>query len=85
MTEDELQDLENDRLYAVHMSEKLVGKKYVFDDGDSIEVIQIKSRGPGQHYVTFHIQQGPGISRKLILPMAEFSTTYGHLFGEQAK
>jgi len=57
----------------------VVGKSRVFDDGDSIEVIQIKRRDNGP-VVTFHIKQGPGIPRKLLLPLEEFSATYGHLF-----
>ena len=58
----------------------LVGKKHVFPDGDSIEVIQIKNRDEGVRLVTFHLQQGPGIPRKLVLEMVEFMGTYGHLF-----
>lgn len=58
----------------------LVGKKYTFDDGDSITVIQIKRRDDGD-YVTYHVQQGPGIPRKLILSMSEFIDHYGQLFG----
>jgi hypothetical protein len=57
----------------------LVGKMHVFEDGDSIEIIQIKRRDSGP-WVTFHIKQGPGIPRKLLLSLEEFSSTYGHLF-----
>jgi len=57
----------------------LVGKSRVFEDGDKIEVIQIKRRETGP-WVTFHITQGPGIPRKLLLTLEEFSTSYGHLF-----
>ena len=56
----------------------LVGKKHVFPDGDSIEVIQIKNRDEGVRLVTFHLQQGPGIPRKRVLEMVEFMGTYGH-------
>lgn len=59
----------------------LVGKKHVFPDGDSISVTQIKLRDANQLWVTYHIQQGPGIARKLVMPMEEFVGTYGHLFG----
>ena len=58
----------------------LVGKKHIFPDGDSIEVTQIKNRDEGVRLVTFHLQQGPGIPRKLVLEMVEFMSTYGHLF-----
>ncbi len=59
----------------------LVGKKHTFADGDSISVTQIKLRDANQYWVTYHIQQGPGIPRKLVMPLEEFIGTYGHLFG----
>lgn len=61
----------------------MVGKKFVFNDGDFIEVIQIKSRGPEpeDQLVSFFIQQGPGIPRKLVMNYLEFIGMYGHLFG----
>ena len=59
--------------------EKFVGKKYVFEDGDMIEVIQIKSRDGGP-WVTYHVSKGPGIPRKLVMMLEEFTITYGHLF-----
>ena len=61
----------------------LVGKKHVFPDGDSIEVIQIKNRDEGVRLVTYHLQQGPGIPRKLVMELTEFITTYGHLFSPE--
>ena len=62
---------------------ELVGKKHTFDDGDSIEVIQVKwrSEDPMDTLVTVHIQQGPGIPRKQVMQIDEFVNTYGHLFG----
>lgn len=63
----------------------LVGKKYTFPDGDSIEVKQIKPRDPGINLVTYHLQQGPGIPRKLVMELAEFELTYGHLFRPEIK
>ena len=62
--------------------EDLIGKTYKFDDGDLIEVIQIKWRGDEDFLVTYHIHQGPGIPRKLILPLNQFLVTYGYLFGK---
>ena len=61
----------------------LVGKKHIFEDGNSIEVFQIKRTDDdrGGHLVTYHIQQGPGIPRKLVMPIDEFVNTFGHLFG----
>lgn len=61
----------------------LVGKKHTFPDGDSITVIQVKDRDEGVRLVTYHIQQGPGIPRKLVMEMAEFLSTYGHLFRDK--
>jgi hypothetical protein len=61
----------------------LVGKKYTFDDGNSIEVVQIKSRDAETHLVTYHVVQGPGIPRKLVMEYTEFMDSYGHLFEEE--
>lgn len=63
--------------------DNVVGLKHQFEDGDSIEVIQVKSRNEETHLVTYHIQQGPGIPRKLIMEYNEFVDTYGHLFQEE--
>lgn len=63
----------------------LVGKKHVFPDGDSIEVVQIKNRDEGLRLVTYHLQQGPGIPRKLVMEMDEFLSTYGHLFRPESE
>lgn len=60
----------------------LVGQIYKFEDGDTLEVIQIKWRGDEDFLVTYHVKQGPGIPRKLILPIKEFLNTYGYLFGK---
>lgn len=60
----------------------IIGKRYTFADGDYIEVMQIKSRSEDINLVTYHVQQGPGIPRKLVMEYNEFIGTYGHLFGE---
>lgn len=60
---------------------ELVGKKYIFEDGDSLEVIQVKSRDEDTHLITYLVQQGPGIPRKLVMLLPEFIGTYGYLFG----
>jgi hypothetical protein len=61
----------------------LQGKSYKFDDGNSITVVQVKKTDEdrGGYLVTYHIQTGPGIPQKLILPLNEFIGHYGHLFG----
>lgn len=61
-------------------AEKLLGKIYTFEDGDRIEVVQVKRRDTGP-WITYHIYQGPGIPRKLLMTAEEFDVTYGHLFG----
>lgn len=61
-------------------AEKLLGKSYTFEDGDRIEVVQVKRRDTGP-WITYHIYQGPGIPRKLLMTAEEFEVTYGHLFG----
>lgn len=76
---DEDYDAEKD---TAEWIEKLLGKKHIFEDGDSIEVVQIKRRDTGP-WITYHICQGPGIPRKMVMMAEEFSTTYGHLFGLQ--
>lgn len=58
----------------------LVGKSHTFPDGDSITVKQIKLRAAEQYWVTYQIQQGPGIPRQLVMPLEEFTSMYGHLF-----
>ncbi len=58
----------------------IVGKKYVFPDGNSIEVMQVKDRDEGEQLVTYHITVGPSIPQKLVMTMNEFITTFGHLF-----
>lgn len=60
----------------------IIGKKYTFADGDFLEVIQIKSRSADINLVTYLVQQGPGIPRKLVMEYNEFIGTYGHLFGK---
>ena len=64
------------------MRQDLVGKKYIFADNDSLEILQIRSRDEDTHLVTYHVQQGPGIPRKLVMELKEFLGTYGYLFGE---
>ena len=61
-------------------AEKLLGKTYTFEDGDRIEVVQVKRRDTGP-WITYHAYQGPGIPRKLLMTAEEFDVTYGHLFG----
>ena len=61
-------------------AEKLLGKVHVFEDGDKLEVVQVKRRDTGP-WITYHVHQGPGIPRKMVMMAEEFNVTYGHLFG----
>jgi hypothetical protein len=74
-----MEDDEDMEKVTAEWAEKLRDLSYVFEDGDSIEVVQVKRRDTGP-YVTFNIRQGPGIPRKLVLSIDEFINTYGHLF-----
>ena len=60
----------------------LAGKSYVFDDGNKIEVFQIKrtDEDRGGHLVTYHITRGTNLTQKLVMPINEFVNYYGHLF-----
>ena len=60
----------------------LVGKSYVFEDGNKIEVIQVKrtDENRGDYLVTYHVTHGPSIPQKLVLPVAEFLGYYVPLF-----
>jgi hypothetical protein len=67
------------------MNDDLAGKKHVFEDGSVIEVLQIKMRDNSIEtvpIVTYTVQQGRSLPRKLVLPLNEFINTFGHLFGE---
>jgi len=59
--------------------QSMIGNKYTFSDGDSLEIIQVKRRDTGP-WVIFYAQQGPGIPRKLMMQLDEFQEVYGHLF-----
>ena len=60
----------------------LVGQSYVFEDGNKIEVIQVKKTDEdrGDYLVTYHVSRGPSIPQKLVLPVVEFLSYYSHLF-----
>ena len=62
------------------MIDDIVGKSHTFEDGDSITITQIKIRDGGIPWVTYQIQQGPGIPRKLVMSTKEFNDSFGHLF-----
>lgn len=61
------------------MMNNLEGKTFTFDDGSTIEVIQIKPREDGLwvHYIT---SINSSLPRKLLMRLEEFNNTFGHLF-----
>lgn len=63
--------------------EELAGKSYTFEDGNKIEVIQVKKTDEdrGGHLVTYLISQGSlNLPRKLVMTIKEFMDNFGHLF-----
>ena len=56
--------------------DNLVGKSYVFEDGNSIAIAQIKKRDGNRYWVTYQVQQGPGIPQRLVMIIDEFIDTY---------
>ena len=64
--------------------DKLVGSSHTFDDGQKIEVIQVKGRevdGTEALYVTYQTSHPRGLPRKLVMSEKQFIAEYGHLFG----
>jgi hypothetical protein len=57
-----------------------VGRKYEFEDGQSLSVREIKLRDEGQYWVTYMAVTGPGIPIKYVMEFNQFKLTYGHLF-----
>jgi hypothetical protein len=63
----------------------LLGKKYKFEDGNYIEVIQIKSgefNGENTQIVTYNIGGPKDVPRKLVMDINQFVNNFGHLFQE---
>jgi hypothetical protein len=60
----------------------LIKQSYVFEDGNKIEVIQVKKTDEdrGEYLVTYHVTHGHSIPQKLVLPVKEFLSYYSHLF-----
>lgn len=59
------------------------GDKYTFEDGNYIEVIQIKNaefNGENTQVVTYNICGPRSLPRKLVMDINEFISNFGHLF-----
>lgn len=63
------------------MKHELIGKEYTFEDGNRLEVVQMKKRDEGKILVTYNIHSTHGIPKKLVMNLSEFLGMYGHLFG----
>lgn len=64
------------------------GDKYNFEDGNVIEVVELKYRevnGENTQCVTYKIYQGTNLPRQLIMTMKEFLDSFGHLFGIESE
>lgn len=62
------------------------GDKYQFEDGNFIEIIQIKNGefdGELTQLVTYHIGGNRSIPRKLVMNMYQFVSNFGHLFEDK--
>ena len=64
------------------MTHPLVGKSYTFEDGNRMEIIQVREQDEQRAgaSVTYLAYQGPGIPQKLILNLEQFIDIYGQLF-----
>ena len=64
------------------MIEDLVGKSHTFEDGNRMEIVQVREQDElrGGASVTYLAYQGPGIPQKLILNLEQFMDIYGQLF-----
>lgn len=64
------------------MTHPLVGQSYTFEDGQKIEIKEVKEADEslGGPRVFYYIYTGPGIPRKLVMPLTEFLGHYSHLF-----
>jgi hypothetical protein len=59
--------------------EKYVGRKFQFDDGAEITIVQVKRRDDG-FWVTFEAQFNRALPRRSSMPEHEFAEHYAHLF-----
>ena len=60
--------------------QNMVGREYIFEDGNSITVREIKRRDEEQYWVTYVVKNGPGVPARFLLEWNQFKEHYGHLF-----
>ena len=59
--------------------EQFVGKKFAFDDGATMTIIQVKRRDDG-NWVTWEAKFPNSLPRRTTQPEREFLENYSHLF-----
>jgi hypothetical protein len=60
-----------------------VGKRFIFEDGRSVKIVQVKYRDLGEGstpYVTFEIDYNNSFPKRHIIAESEFIGKFGHLF-----
>ena len=57
----------------------MVGKSYHFEDGNSITIVQIKTRDTGP-WVTYETVLEGSIPKRTVMPHNEFMSVFAHLF-----
>jgi hypothetical protein len=63
------------------------GDRYQFEDGNYIEVIQIKTaeyQNEVTEMVTYHISGPRSLPRKLVMEINQFISNFGHLFEDNS-
>jgi hypothetical protein len=59
--------------------QQMVGKSYRFEDGNSITIVQIKTRDTGP-WVTYETLLDGSIPKRTVMPHSEFMSVFAHLF-----
>ena len=59
--------------------QQMVGKSYRFEDGNSITIVQIKTRDTGP-WVTYETVLEGSIPKRTVMPHSEFMSVFAHLF-----
>ena len=60
-----------------------IGREYLFEDGRSIKIIDVKLRDTGevQYYVNYEVKYSKtGIPKRMLMAEKEFISNFSHLF-----
>jgi hypothetical protein len=66
------------------MDNDLIGLEKILQDGNTLKVLQIKLRDDGL-WVSYTLTYKNSIPRKLIMPLHEYKSIYGNLYGQQQR